>query len=385
MPDEPIDPNIQLPVVARPLMLQPINGQQSGLNRQRNRKKRLIVRIRAIVIAVIVGIGFAAWLWYSVQLSPLTGDKEKLVAVTIEPGSTPSQIGQLLQDKLIIRSGFAFDVNTRLSGTRGALKAGTYRLSAGQSIPQIVDHLVNGKVDQFSITFYPGATLKDTTNTDTSKKLDVTTMLVRVGYSEQEISAAFAKTYDSPLFVSKPTGADLEGYVYGDTYNFNAGASVEVVLQRTFDEFAKVVKDNNLEAGFRQHGLTLYEGITLASIIQREVAKNDQQQVAQVFYSRMAAGMTLGSDVTYQYAADKLGVARDVNLDSPYNTRRYIGLPPGPIASPGLSALKAVAAPAPGDYLFFLSGDDSVTYFARTDAEHQENIKNHCVVKCSTP
>jgi UPF0755 protein len=92
----------------------------------------------------------------------------------------------------------------------------------------------------------------------------------------------------------------------------------------------------------------------------------------------------MGSDVTYQYVADKLGVARDPNLDSPYNTRRFDGLPPGPISSPGLTALKAVAAPANTDYLFFLSGDDDVTYFARNDAEHQANITNHCAVKCSS-
>jgi UPF0755 protein len=226
----------------------------------------------------------------------------------------------------------------------------------------------------------PGATLKQDRQ-----------VLVDAGFATSEIDAAFSKTYDSPLFNSKPAGSDLEGYIYGQTYRFNGGDTAEAVLQRTFDEFAKVIQANNLEAGFRQQGLTLYQGITLASIVQREVGtphgsdepSSDQKQVAQVFYSRLATSMMLGSDVTYQYAADKLGVARDVNLDSPYNTRRYTGLPPGPIASPGLTALKAVAAPASGDYLFFLSGDDGLTYFARTEAEHQANIKDHCAVKCS--
>jgi len=130
----------------------------------------------------------------------------------------------------------------------------------------------------------------------------------------------------------------------------------------------------------------LYQGITLASIIQREVSgTKDQSQVAQVFYSRLAQGTPLGSDVTYQYAAKKLGVTPSPSLDSPYNTRKYAGLPPGPIATPGLSALQAVATPAPGDYLYFLSGDDNVTYFARTDAEHEANIQNHCHKKCLLP
>jgi UPF0755 protein len=130
--------------------------------------------------------------------------------------------------------------------------------------------------------------------------------------------------------------------------------------------------------------LTLFQAITLASIIQREDGDaSSQSQLAQVFYSRMKAGMTLGSDVTYQYIADKTGVARDPNLDSPYNTRRYAGLPPGPISVPSLSALKAVASPASGNYLYFLSGDDDKIYFARTNAEHEANIAAHCKIKCS--
>jgi UPF0755 protein len=105
-------------------------------------------------------------------------------------------------------------------------------------------------------------------------------------------------------------------------------------------------------------------------------------QIAQVFYSRLALGMPLGSDVTYQYIADKTAVARDTNLDSPYNTRRYAGLPPGPISAPGAKALAATASPAEGDYLYFLSGDDDVTYFARTLEEHESNKVNHCQEKC---
>jgi len=255
-------------------------------------------------------------------------------------------------------------------------------LSPAESTAQIVEHLVKGSVDQFSITFYPGATLVD--NSSSTKKYDVTTVLKKAGYSDQQISAAFKKTYTSPLFIGKPASADLEGYVYGETYKFNTGATVEDILQATFAEYYQVVQDSHLIDAFTKHGLTLYQGITLASIIQREASGvADQKQVAQVFYSRLKIGMQLGSDVTYQYIADKTGVARDPNLNSPYNTRRFAGLPPGPIATPGLGALIAVAQPADGDYLFFLSGDDDVTYFAKTSAEHEANIVNHCKVKCS--
>ena len=169
--------------------------------------------------------------------------------------------------------------------------------------------------------------------------------------------------------------------------------SAEEILNSTFKEFYTKIQENNLVKGFADHGLNLYQGITLASIVQREIKNpldqknpsSDQKQAAQVFYSRLKINMLLGSDVTYQYIADKTGVARDPTLDSPYNTRQNPGLPPGPISSPSLSALLAVANPANTDYLFFLAGDDGVIYFARTNAEHDANISDHCKVNCSTP
>ena len=144
-----------------------------------------------------------------------------------------------------------------------------------------------------------------------------------------------------------------------------------------------MVQKHDLVKKYKQRGLTLYEGITLASIVQREVnGLDDQKKVAGVFYNRLKQDMMLGSDVTYQYIADKTGQQRSPSLDSPYNTRRYTGLPPGPIAVPGESALLAVAEPTKSDYLYFLSGDDDKTYFGKTEAEHERNIQQHCQKKC---
>lgn len=366
---------------------QPINGQPSGLKvaKKRTHDEILLwlgVFIATILLFVIVGV-FA---WYNIQLSPIGSDKGEFKKITVTKNSTSSQISKQLQDQKIIRSSFVFDVYVRLSGKGNLLQAGTYRLSPADSTPEIIDHFTKGLVDQFEITFYPGSTLVDNTNKPQKNKQDVTSVLRKAGYSDSEIGAALNKTYESPLFVDKPASVDLEGYIYGETYAINDGASVEDILQRTFDEFNKIVQDNNLVNDFAKRGLNLHQGITLASIIQREAnSASDQKQVAQVFYSRLEIGMLLGSDVTYQYIADKTGVPRDTNIDSPYNTRRFAGLPPGPIANPGISALLAAANPASGDYLFFLSGDDNVTYFARTNTEHEDNIINHCKVKCSTP
>lgn len=366
-PPTPIIEPIQPPV------LQPIEVVPSSpVVKEKPPLKKILLLSGLGALLILIGALVGAWLWYQAQLSPLSSNQNEKIKITIEPNTTPASIGQLLEEQRVIRSDTAFGIYTRFTGTQNNLQAGTYRLSPAESIPQIVEHLTNGNVDSFDITFLPGATLAE------NRKV-----LIDAGYSEQEVDAGLKAPYESPLFAGKPVSADLEGYIYGDTYKFSSGATVSEILEYTFETFTSAIEANDLVAKFESHGLTLYEGITLASIVQRESVGGDESQIAQVFYSRMAEGMVLGSDVTYQYIADKTGVARDPNLDSPYNTRRYPGLPPGPIASPGIAALKAIATPAAGDYLFFLSGDDDVTYFARTNAEHEQNIIDHCKVKCS--
>jgi UPF0755 protein len=351
---------------------QPIKPVLGGLDLSK-KHKRIPILIISILVLALIATGIISFIWYKRQLAPLDSNNSSLIGVDIISGSTPKQIGQLLEDKNIIHSATAFNIYTYISKTQYSLKAGYYRLSPSSSIQVIVNQLTEGLVCEFNITFLPGATLKQNQ-----------AVLRSAGFSQAEIEAAFAKTYGSPLFKSKPETADLEGFLYDKTYRFTCTASVEDILNRIFNEFYAVIKKYDLETAFNKQGLNLFQAITLASIIQREESSNaaDQKQIAQVFYKRLSIDMPLGSDATYQYIADKLGVARDTNLDSFYNTRRYKDLPPGPIASPGLSALQAVAAPADGDYLYFLNGDDGVTYFAYTNEEHEANIANHCQVKC---
>ncbi len=295
-----------------------------------------------------------------------------MVRVTIKPGTSPEGIASQLKENNLIRNEVAFNWYVRAENKSGLLQAGAYRLGKGEDVPTIVKHLTSGTTDTFDITFLPGATLAD------HRKV-----LLDAGYSEVDVDAALNKTYDSPLFAGKPATADLEGYIYGETYSFGATATPQEILTYVFDHFYTVVKQEKLEEAYKQRGFNLYQGITLASIIQREVATpEDAAQVSQVFQLRLSRDMPLGSDVTYQYIADKTGQERSVDLDSPYNTRKYPGLPPGPISSPGLASLKAVARPAAGDYLYFLSGDDDKTYFARTNEEHEQNIREHCQKKC---
>ncbi len=309
---------------------------------------------------------------YNQALQPVDDSDLTVRSIEIVTGSTPQDIGKTLKESGVIRSELAFAIYTRIERVQNQLQAGTYQLRPSDSTRSIVAALTNGaKEEEIEVTFLPGGTVADAKKT-----------LIKSGFSQKETDEAFAASYDHPLFEGKPSSADLEGYLYGETHRFRKNVSVKDILKRFFDDFYEVVGRENLREAYKKQNLTLYEGITLASIIQRETDGKDEAQVAQVFFLRMRKGMQLGSDVTYQYIADKLGLDRDVNLDNKYNTRRYVGLPPGPISAPGKRALTAVANPAAGDYLYFLSGDDGVTYFARTNEGHEQNIKLHCRKKC---
>lgn len=348
-------------------------------------KKKLIFWILGLIIGVVIAVAAGVLLWYNAQLAPVDSQNTNKVQIVIEPGSTPTLIANSLEEQKLIRSATAFLWYTRLEGVQNNLQAGAYRLSPSETTQEITEHLVNGKVDTFNVTLYPGATLVDNTDTPAERKYDVTTALKRAGYTQEQITEglnADYSEYNDTLFQGRPSGADLEGYVYGETYQLSSDASVEDVLRMSFDHLWAVIKDNDLVAKYRSEGLSLYEGITLASIVQRESGGDDKEKIAQVFYTRLADGQQLGSDVTYQYITDKFGVERDINYDSPYNTRRYEGLPPGPIASPGEASLIAVGNPANTTYVYFLSGDDNITYFAHTYEEHEANIRNHCQQKC---
>lgn len=388
-------PDTQLPrVSAQPSLPPPVSpdqlskASQTGLKPPSKRRwlrplHWIIIGIAAFLIALFGG----AYAWYQWSLQPAAGGRTMLAVmtdVTIEPGMTPEQIGNLLEEKSLIRSALSFVIYTRLIDVQGKLQSGSYQLTPESSVSQIVDTLTGGKTRQLTITFYPGATLRDPTNTPDKQRTDVVTMLKRAGFADEEINTALTKNYDHPLFAGKPAGTTLEGYIYGETYQFTPGVTVEEVLTHTFDVYYQKLTENDIIAGAKRQGFTLYQAITLASIVEGEVhGVADQRQVAQVFYLRLAKDMPLGSDATFVYAANQQNKPPTVDFDSPYNTRIHGGLPPGPVNTPGITALEAVANPASGDYLYFVSGDDGKNYFSRTADEHQRNIDNYCKKLCS--
>lgn len=356
---------------------------------------RLATALIAIVVLLALA-GGAAYAYYSYNLRPVVevdcistdADECENTIFAVESGSSVGEIASSLKEAGLIRDSLVFQVYMRLNSRGETLKAGEYALTKAMSVNEIADLMLKGGSDNvFSFTILPGETLKD-----------IRKKLLSLGYLEPEIDAAFTANYldkdYSWIFEGRPEDASLEGYIFGETYEFYQDATVETIIDRTLQEMATIIKANDLKAKFEAQGLNLYQGITLASIVQKEANNaTDQAKVAKIFLNRLASDMSLGSDVTVQYAVDLVDPNREIytnnaealEIDSPYNTRKYPGLPFGPISNPGLSALNAVATPdeTAANFLFFLTGDDGMMYYSSTDSEHQQNIIDHCQELCN--
>jgi UPF0755 protein len=357
----------------QPFSIHSSEGEQKKERRRLSVVKKIIIGILAFLLVAATGL----FGWYSWAIAPASSDSNRQ-GFTIEAGETPSVIAKHLEQARLIRSAIAFEVYAKLNGHADNLQAGSYRLSPSQSVAVIVSELRKGQNATYNVLIPPGLTLKQLADPS------VKSSFAFQGFSAEEIQRAFAATYDSPLLKDKPVGASLEGYIFPETFQVKEGGSLESVLQRSFDTLYERLSADGLIAKFAAHGLTLHQALTLGSIVQKETSiPATQRQVAQVFLTRLNIGMTLGSDVTFIYAAKQLGVEATPTLDSPYNTRIHGGLPPGPIATMNYSALQAVAEPAEGDYLFFVAGDDGTVHFSRTNEEHEQQVQQYCQQLCS--
>ncbi len=361
-----------------------LNSDNVAVKPRRAWLKRLLMVVGAIVILAAGAFGLA-YKWYQDSIKSVNNQSEDVVEFVVKKGDNSALIAKKLKEHSLIRDQRAFELYNRLNKTGGLLQEGVYHLKSSMSVAEIVKALTSGgQKQQMIVTFFPGATLNfkfyenDTTTTHREA-------LRKVGFSDEQIDVAFAKVQrDHPLFKLLPEVTSLEGLIYPETLHFDINASLEDVLKYDFDHYYKFIVDNDLVKKYEARGLTLYQGIIMASMIEKELTiKADRAQAAQIFLRRARSGDKFGSDVTYHYASRLAGTKNNLYIDSPYNTRRYAGWPPTPISSPSNSSLLAVANPAEGDYSYFLTGDDGKTYFARTNAEHERNIRDHCKIGCS--
>lgn len=329
------------------------------------------VAIVLVVLAVIATV--AVRTMYYEKLKPVS-DSQQVVLITIKTGTPSAEIGTLLQQKGLIRSSTIFEWYIRTKDVRDKLQAGSYALRPSMTVPEIVDVLVQGSIKSDLVTILPGQRIDQIRQT-----------LINAGFEPAAVEKALLpETYAGHVALAdKPAGASLEGFLYPDSFQKNANTDPSVIIRESLDEMATHLTPD-IRSAFVSHGLTVYQGVTLASIIEKEVSKqSDRAQAAQVFLKRLGTDMPLGSDVTAFYGAIVAGKDPSTTYDSPYNTLLHKGLPPGPIANISASSLQAVAQPAATDWLYFVAGDDGTTYFSKTLDEHQALTKEHCHKLCS--
>ncbi len=337
------------------------------VDKRRGKYRRASQRILglAIVLALIVVVGsLFVHRSYSSQLKPVS-DSTRTVYVTIASGTPPNDIAQLLHDQGLIRSVSAFVWYVTGHNQRDKLQAGTYRLAPNMSTPAIADTIAEGKIATDLVTIVPGQTL-----------VEIRKSFITAGFKVTNVDAALQvdQYRGSPALADNPAASSLEGFLYPDSYQKTANTDPRTVVEEALGEMQKHLT-TQVRDGFASQGLTVYQGVTLASIVEREVSKqSDRTQVAQVFLSRLKQNIRLGSDVTVLYAR--------ANNDPSYDTTEHLGLPPGPIAAVSDSTLEAVARPAGTSWLYFVTGDDGTTHFAHTLQGHQQNIAAYCHQKC---
>lgn len=317
----------------------------------------------------------AAWAWWQWALAaPAAGGRgADTVEFTVPRGASTAAIARRLAAAGLIRSPLAFQLYVRGRGLDGRLRAGTYALSPAMDVPQLVGVLVEGRVLTDRVTIPEGYTVAQ-----------VVQLLARRGLArEDELRAALAERARRwPYLPRVPLREPLEGYLFPDTYLFPRGASAGEMVDAMLSRFERAMRPEWRRRA-AELGLTVHQVVTLASIVEREARVPEERPViAAVFHNRLRRGMRLDADPTVLYALGRTAgplTRADLAVDSPYNTYRHAGLPPGPIANPGAAALEAVLYPADVDYLYFVRlPDDSGRHaFARTLAEHQRNVQRY--------
>lgn len=289
--------------------------------------------------------------------------------VQIAPRSTTGQIAAMLEKQGIIRDDQAFRLYARYHNLDSKIQAGYYFLNPSMSTKEILNILVRGKTASKSFTIPEGYTLKKITESLSAK-----------GFIREQLfnDLLVSGQFNYAFLKDVPQGENrLEGYLFPETYNISLDSTEKDILNAMLAGMERQIKEIKLEEKAKELNLTLHQAVTLASMIEREArVDKDRALISGVIHNRMKKGMLLQIDATVEYA---LGGPRekiyykDLEVDSPYNTYKYNGLPPGPIASPGRESLLAAVNPAQTKYLYYVAKPDGSHAFAETLAEHNAN------------
>jgi UPF0755 protein len=326
-------------------------------------------RLLQILLLVALALGLRLF-WVLETQAPRREPGAPPVTFVVPPGAGADSIGRQLHELGLVRHPLVFRALVVLRGQGGSLKAGTYELDGPLSLEQIVDLIARGEVVRRDVTFPEGWVIEDMAELAETKGVPATEFLAAAR------DPSLVRDLD-------PLARDLEGYLFPDTYDLPGGPNRGATLvQKMVQRFREVAMP--LQADLAAQDLTLRQVVTLASVVERETGRPEERpRIASVFRNRLLRKMPLQTDPTVIYALRKAGRwdgnirKKDLDLDSPYNTYRYAGLPPGPIASPGREAILAALHPADTKDLYFVSRNDGSHQFSETLTEHERAVDRY--------
>jgi UPF0755 protein len=325
-------------------------------------KKMRTVLLGAACFFLLSFLLIAVWVHHALQPVNEKGENKNFVVVE---GATLKQVAVGLENADIIRSNTLFRLAGRFMGYDHHIKTGEYRLNGAMPPLKILETLKEGRIITHPITIPEGFNLDQ-----------IAHLLEQKGLSNKASFLEHAK--DRSLMAQLDLSGDtLEGYLYPDTYRFQrnvtAGRIIDVMVKR----FRDIVTP--LDARIKDSGMTLKQAITLASIVEKETGRPEERpMIARVFLNRLQKNMRLESDPTVIYGISDFNgnlTKRDLKTKTPYNTYIIRGLPPGPIANPGLAAISAVLNPEEGNYYYFVSKNNGTHYFSKTLKEHNRAVR----------
>jgi len=347
------------------------------------------------VIIIVIGGGTILFLInkYNSSISYSAHSDEKIL-ITVDKGESPSSVRDklvnagVIKDEEIIFGFTAYKIYAYATKFDTKIQAGSYQLTKGSSIKDIAQILQKADTEDIKVTIKEGLRLEEVAD-EFSRVLNAGTNK-KAKFNKTDF-ISLAKNYTAPrdFLTSRPAGNNsIEGYLFPDTYFITSEASAPDIINLMLDNFATKIYNPNLGA-IKNNKYTIHQLLTVASIVQREVqTPADMALVSDIFFRRLANKDNLGADITVLYAlgySDKEGVwwrkqeisAIDLEVNSPYNTRKFIGLPPGPIDSPGIDSFNAVLTPKANNYYYYLSDSDGITRYAKTYAEHVANQRKY--------
>lgn len=323
-----------------------------------------------IVLLILLVVGYIY-----IQIGPYNKNSKKDILVEIPNGATLTKVSSILEENKLIKNKVLFKVVSKFKEDNNGVKAGKYLLSQKYSNSEILDILISGKTynDGIKVTIPEGSTYKEVIKYLTNKKIGKVEVYEELINNPKEF-------YDKYKFLDEKDITTLEGFLYPDTYYFEKDMSEKDVISAMLKRFSEVYTPE-LKEKQKKMGLTLQQVINMASIIEKEAVKDvDRPKIAGVFYNRLEIGMPLQSDATIQYIFDErkhIVSYSDLKIDSPYNSYLNKGLPPTPIANPGIKSIEAALEPEDNDYLYFVATVDGGNNYSKTYDEHLKYVKEY--------